>query len=216
MSQRKRKIKYVNGEKMLKKILPILLAFSVLLTACGNATPATPTPDIGGTAAAVAYTMVAMTQTAMPTPTPVPPTDTPLPTPLPTFTSVAVIPTLEQVTLPPPTAIASDPNNCNRTLNIGEAGYLKNVRIENQSPGQVNLSLNLYKPNLFGQCGSLGYVIKKGEKRKIAIPAGYWYAYSWVVSPPSTGSVSFYIGPSKSDDLLRLVIKKDIIAWVGP
>jgi hypothetical protein len=114
------------------------------------------------------------------------------------------------------TAGSSDPNNCDRVLNIGLAGPTKNVRIENESPGTANLSLNLYKPNLFAQCGSISYTVKKGAKQYIRIPSGYWFAYAWVLDPPSTGEVSFYIGPSKTQDLLRLVIKKDIIAWVGP
>jgi hypothetical protein len=99
---------------------------------------------------------------------------------------------------------------------MGQAGYLHNVRIENESPGTVNVSLNLYKPNLFGECGALSYQVKKGYKQVIQIPAGYWYVYTWVIDPPSTGSVSFFIGSSKSKDMLRLVVKKDVVAWVGP
>jgi hypothetical protein len=202
---------------MLKKILPILLALTVLLTACG--TPAAPTMapgDVEGTAVSAALTMVNLTQMAIPTATPLPPTETPSPTPLPTFTLQPIIPTLEQLILPTATSAPSDPNNCSRALNMGEAGPMKNIRIENENKSQVNLSLNLYEPNLFGQCGSLSYTLNAGEKRKVGIPSGSWYAYSWVLNPPSTGSVSFYIGPSGSQDLLRIVIKKDVIAWVGP
>ncbi len=202
---------------MHKKILPILLALSVLLGACGA--PAEPTlapEDVQNTAVAAAWAIVTMTQEAMPTATPIPPTETPSPTPLPTFTPPLELPTLAQLTLPTATSAPSDPNNCNRLLNLGEAGPTKNVRIENTLKSQVNLSLTLYTPNLFGQCGSLGFVINKGEKRKIAIPSGSWFAYSWVLNPPSTGEVSFYLGPSPTQDLLRLVIKKDIIAWIGP
>jgi hypothetical protein len=202
---------------MLKKILPILLALTVLLTACTpQGTPTMAPADVEGTAVSAAWTMVAQTQAAIPTATPLPPTETPSPTPLPTFTPPPVIPTLEQLILPTATSAPSDPNNCNRALNMGEAGPMKNVRIENVNKSQVNLSLNLYQPNPFGQCGSISYTIKGGEKRKVGIPTGYWYAYSWVLDPPSNGSVSFYIGPSGSDDLLRIVIKKDTIAWVGP
>jgi hypothetical protein len=78
------------------------------------------------------------------------------------------------------------------------------------------VSLNLYKPNAFGECGALSYQVKKGYKQVIQIPAGYWYVYTWVLDPPSTGEVSFFIGASKSKDMLRLVIKKDVVAWVGP
>lgn len=205
---------------MLKKLLPILLAFSVLLTACG-AEPAPPTmspADIEATAVSAAMTMIVMTQQAIPTATPLPPTETPSPTPLPTFTPepLLVVPTLEQLILPSPTAIISDPNNCNRLLNLGEAGPTKNVRIENTTKSQVNLSLTMWTPNEFAQCGSISYVLSKGEKRKIAIPSGSWYAYAWILDPPSTAEGSFYLGPSKTQDLLRLVIKPDVIGWFGP
>jgi hypothetical protein len=202
---------------MLKKIFPILLALSVLLTACG--TPAAPTmapADVQNTAVSAAWTMVQATLNAQPTATQLPPTETPSPTPLPTFTPPPVIPTLEQLILPTATTAPSDPKNCLKPLNMGEAGPTKNVRIENENKSQVNLSLNLWEPNKFGQCGTLSYVIKGGEKRKIAIPSGSWFGYAWVLQPASTAQGSWYIGPSASQDLLRIIIKKDIIAWVGP
>ncbi len=202
---------------MTKKILLILLALSVALTACApEAAPTMAPADVEGTAVSAAFTMVALTQMAIPTNTALPPTETPSPTPLPTFTALAVIPTLEPLILPTTTSAPADPNNCNKPLNVSEAGPTKNVRIENTTNAQVNLSLNLYTPNLFGQCGALAYVVKKGEKRKIAIPSGYWYAYGWVLDPPSTSEGSFYIGPSKTQDLLRLIIREDVIGWVGP
>jgi hypothetical protein len=198
---------------LLKKILPILLALTVLLAACAPlGTPTMASSDAQNTAVSAVWTMAAETQLANPTTTPLPPTAISSPT----LTPARVIPTLEQLILPTTTTVPSDPNNCNKTLNVGDAGPMKNIRIENENKGQVNLSLNLYKPNEFGQCGSLSYIIKSGEKRKVSIPSGYWYAYSWTLDPPSTASKSFYIGPSGSDDLLRIVIKKDVIAWVGP
>jgi hypothetical protein len=204
---------------MLKKILPILAALAILLTACGTPAPPTMSPaDVQGTAVSAAWTMVAATQAAIPTNTPLPPTETASPTPLPTFTPELLIPTLPLV-IPTATTVAaaSDPNDCTRALNMAEAGPTHRVRIENESPGTVNLSLNLWKPNLFGQCGAISFAnIKRGTKTIITIPAGYWFAYAWVLDPPSNGSVNFYLGPSKSQDLNRMVIKKDIIAWVGP
>jgi hypothetical protein len=190
---------------MLKKILPpILLALTILLAACGPLTLPTMSPaDAQGTAVSATLTSIAATQAAIPTNTPPPPTETASPTP-----------TLEP-SLPPP-ATTEAPNNCVKTLNMGEAGLLKNVRIENENKSTVNVSLNLYTPNSFGQCGALSYSLKGGAKMNIQIPTGSWSAYSWVLDPPSTGSVSFIIGTSKSKDLLRLVIKKDVIAWVGP
>jgi hypothetical protein len=191
---------------MFKKILPILLASTVLLAACGPATLPTMMPaDAQGTAVSATLTSIAATQAAIPTNTPPLPTETARPTP-----------TLEPSITPTATEVASDPSNCVKALNVGEAGLLKNVRIENENKSTVNVSLNLYTPNSFGQCGALSYSLKGGAKMNIQIPTGSWSAYSWVLDPPSTGSVSFIIGTSKSKDLLRLVIKKDVIAWVGP
>jgi hypothetical protein len=202
---------------MLKKSLPILIALTVLLAACApQGTPTMAPADVQNTAVSAAWTMVQATLDANPTATQLPPTETPSPTPLPTFTPPPLIPTLEQFILPTSTSAPSDPNNCTKALNVGEAGPTKNVRIENTNKGRANISLNLYTPNLFGQCGSLSYSVAGGTKTKIAIPSGSWYAYAWVENPPSTGSVSFFIGPSGTQDLLRLVIKKDSIGWVGP
>ena len=185
----------------------MLLALTILLAACGPLTLPTMAPaDTLGTAVAATLTAIAATQAAIPTNTPPPPTETASPAP-----------TLEPTILPATTTAASDPNNCIKALNVGEAGPTKNVRIENENKSTVNLSLNLYKPNTFGQCGALSYSVKGGTKLKIAIPSGSWSAYAWVLDPPSQPApVSFIIGTSKSQDLLRLVIKKDVIAWVGP
>ena len=192
-------------EIKLKKILPFLLALTVLLAACGPLTLPTMSPaDAQGTAVAATLTSIASTQAAIPTNTSLPPTETASPTP-----------TLEP-TVPPTTIATTDPNNCTKALNMGEAGPTKNVRIENENKNTVNLSLNLYTPNSFGQCGALSYSIKGGAKMNIQIPTGSWSAYSWVLDPPSNGNVNFIIGTSKSTDLLRLVVKKDVIAWVGP
>ena len=190
----------------MKKAFPILLGLAILLAACGPATMPTMSPaDVQSTANAEALTKIAATQSAIPSSTPLPPTETA------TFT-----PTLEPPTVPPTLPSTPDSSNCTKALNVGEAGPLKRVRIENENKGTVNVSLNLYQPNSFGQCGALSYTLKGGTKVIVQIPTGSWSAYSWVLDPPSTGSASFSIGPSQSTDLLRLVIKQDKIAWVGP
>ena len=134
---------------MLKKILPIILALTVLLTACApEGTPTMAPEDIQGTAVSAAWTVVAMTQAAIPTATPLPPTETPSPTPLPTFTAEPLnIPTLEPLEpliLPTATSAPSDPNNCLKPLNVAEAGPTTPMRIENESGGTIQwMSLNL-------------------------------------------------------------------------
>jgi len=201
---------------MLKKVLPILLALSVLLSACG--TPAAPTmspADIEATAMSAAVTMIAMTQAAIPTNTPVPPTETPSPTPLPTFTQQPlVIPTLEQLILPTATTAPSDPNNCLKPLNMGEAGPTTPMRIENNSGGLIEwMSLNL-ATNQFGQCGALSYNnIKNNGTKVIALPRGTWWAWAGIkYKDGSSGNASgSFIVRVGDDDMLRIIVGKESI-----
>ncbi len=203
---------------MLKRIFPILLVLAVFLTACGA--PAAPTmnpADVQNTAVSAAWTMVAATEIAKPTATLPPPTEAASPTPLPTFTpEPLLIPTLP-VFLPTATTAASS-GGCLHPLNVAEAGFLHRIRLENQTGGDVTVSLNLTQKNSFGQCGSLGFSLKKNGSTIVNIPAGSWYAYVWIKAKNKeiAHDKSWYIGDSKSDDLLRLVIKIETLSFVGP
>ena len=164
---------------MLKRILPILLALSVLLTACGaQGTPTMAPADVEGTAVSSAWTMVAATQMAIPTATALPPTETPAPTPLPTFTPPPLLdlPTATLFNLPTPTTVSAA-DDCNHPLNVGEAGETNRMRVENASGGTIAwLSLNLSK-NAFGQCGALSWSnIGNGGKFIVDLPKGIWWA----------------------------------------
>lgn len=197
---------------MLKRVSITLLGAALLLSACGaQGTPTMAPADVQNTAVAAAFTMVAMTQAAIPTNTLPPPTDTPSPTPLPTFTPLPA-PTLDPLlTLPTPTtqAVSSDPNSCNKPLNVAEAGRLQRVRIENATGGSINISLNLYVKNAFGQCGALSYTLQKNAKLSIQIPVGSWYAYAWI-TPKGTSSGSFEINQGYTD-LIVIKVGKDVI-----
>jgi hypothetical protein len=200
---------------MLKRISIIMLGSMLLLSACGAQEPPTMAPaDVNNTAVAAAFTMVAQTQAAIPTNTPVPPTETPSPTPLPTFT-LPPPPTLDQLLAPPTAtqAVASDPNSCTKALNVGEAGPLKRIRIENTTAGSINISLNLWKPNDFGQCGALSYSLKKGEQRIVSVPVGAWYGYAWITyknGTSGTASGSWNVNQGY-DDLISVVVKDEVI-----
>jgi len=204
---------------MMKRILPILLALTVLLTACGGAegTPTMAPADVEGTAVSAAWTMVAATQMAIPTATPLPPTETPSPTPLPTFTALALS-TLPSV-LPTATTAASNPNSCLHPLDLGAAGKLVRVRIENESGGTLSpISLNLWTPNAFGECGALSYNIGINGKQIVELPVGSWFAFAYINlknGTQSTASGNFVI-PQGSDDLLKLVVGKDVVSLKGP
>jgi hypothetical protein len=202
-------------KKMLKRISIILLGGALLLSACGpQGTPTMAPADVNNTAMAAAVTMVWETQAAIPTNTPIPPTETPSPTPLPTFTLVPP-PTLDQL-LAPPTAtqsVASDPNSCIKPLNVAEAGPLKRIRIENETDGSVNISLNLWTPNDHGQCGALSYTLAKGAKVHASVPVGSWYGYAWITfknGTQGTASGSWNVN-SGYDDLISIKIKNEVI-----
>ena len=201
-------------KKMLKKILPILLALTVLLSACApQGTPTMAPADVQGTAVAAAWTMVAATQMAIPTNTPLPPTEVPSPTSLPTFTpEPLLIPTLAPLVIPTATSAPSDPGNCLKPLDVGSAGPTTPMRIENESGGSIRVSLNL-SPNAFGQCGSLVYDVPINGKQVIALPKGTWWAYAWVTykngtSGTASGSFIIRIG---DNDLLRIIVGKETI-----
>ncbi len=198
---------------MIKRILPILLALSVLLTACGgqDAPPTMAPADVEGTAMSSALTMVAATQLAIPTATLPPPTEIPSPTALPTFTPLA-LPTLPPVLPTSTTAASSD--SCNKPLDLGEAGPTNRMRIENASGGTIAwLSLNLQK-NAFGQCGALSWSnIGNGAKIIVDLPKGIWWAYAGITfkngsSSNASGSFEIRLG---DEDLLRIIIGKDVI-----
>ena len=203
---------------MLKRSIPILLALAVLLTACGpQATPTMNPADVQGTAVAAAWTMVAQTQASIPTATPLPPTATPSPTPLPTFTSVASLPTLSTVaSTPTRAAAAGDPNNCLVPLDVAEAGPTVPIRIENESGGTIySISLNLNPKNSFGQCGAITVtIIPKNQKETVQLPRGFWWAYAWINysdGSSSTSSGSFELPEHGADDLIRLIVRPDVV-----
>jgi hypothetical protein len=202
-------------KKMIKKLLPVLLALTVVLSACApKAEPTMAPADVEGTAVSAAFTMVYLTQISIPTATPLPPTETPSPTPLPTFTLQPLIPTLAPLILPTATSAPSDPNNCLKPLNVAEAGSTNPMRIENASGGVIEwLSLNL-STNAFGQCGAMSYNnIPINGKKVIALPRGDWWAWAGIKYKDGTSgnaSGSFTIRQG-DEDMLRILVGKETI-----
>ncbi|MFN8433816.1 MAG: hypothetical protein U0V18_07340 [Anaerolineales bacterium] len=204
---------------MIKKIIPTLALFAVLLAACGGQ-PAEPTlssEQVQGTAISAAFTMVAETQAAIPTSTPVPPTETPSPTPLPTFTPLP-LPTQAPIEFPTATTAASSGGGgqCDSVLNEAEAGPQSMVRFQNKTNGVVDLSLYMYSPNKFGQCGSMAsnpyHIIKNGSV-DISLPKGPYYAYAWItLSNGTLTSAEGYLYNKEADNHLFYVhVKEDVI-----
>ena len=183
-----------------------LLAF--LLSACGPQAAQTVNPaQVKASAAAEAGTVIALTQAAIPTDTPTP---EPSPSPLPS-------PTLESIEIP--TAIVTGTPqsvkiDCHHPLDTGEAGPTKQIVIKNQTSGRVNLSLTLYKPNAFGQCGSLLFTKLDANGSTTAdLPEGYYSAYAWTAGFKVFGS--FVVQPAQSGNRLQICIRNNNIQYRG-
>lgn len=202
--------------------IPLVLLLGVLLSACGaQATPTISSADVQSTAMAGALTVIAQTQAAMPTATPIPPTDIPTSTPPPTDTPLpppTVGLTLSSLPTIAPTqpAASKGADNCLHPLNVGEAGPTHPTLVRNQSGGSIILSLNLYQPNQFGQCGAISYNLGKNDSVMAHLPAGYWYAYAWITlkGKQTTSSGSIFVQPAQFDKL-ELCIRKDNVVY-GP
>ncbi len=197
----------------MKKTFLTSILLATLLVACGpQGTPTMSPADVQGTAVAAAWTMVAQTEAALPTATPIPPTDTPSPTPLPSDTPAASA-TSAFATVPP-TLNVSGTDNCVHPLNVGEAGPTHPTLIKNQSGGSMNLSLNLYAINAFGQCGALSYSnVGKNNSFTVQLPAGNWFAYAWVTLKGSSREVSgsFFVQPAQFDKIELCVREENIV-----
>ncbi len=172
---------------------------------------------VQASAVAAASTMIGMTQAAMPTATAtVQPSPTPLPSPTP-----MPLPTLPVTTVAapavsvPPTAAASGTTNCVQPLDLKGAGPTHRTQIINQTGAMVNISLTLYKPNAFGQCGSLSYANISGTGTVMAdLPEGYWNAYAWASGKGKSFTVSgsYYVQPSQFDKL-ELCIRNNAVRY---
>ena len=153
------------------------VVFILLLSACApQGTPTADPVDIGNTAQAAAFTMVAETQAAVPTSTPVPPTETASPTQPPTSTPLPLPTSGTPGTLPAnaPTFTSQAPAQsqptsssgggstediCNQPLTSWQ-GPTANFSIANQSNPQGTIVLSMYVVTDLGQCG---YLIITGD-----------------------------------------------------
>jgi hypothetical protein len=204
---------------MIKKIIPTLVLLAVFVSACGGQPEARAlSPEqVQGTAISAALTMVAQTQAAVPTNTPLPPTPLPSPTPLPTFTALAS-PTPDFALLPTATQASSSSGGgtCDGIINLAEAGPTSNVRFENETGGTVSLTLFMYAPNRFGQCGSFPsnpYTLRKNEKLTISLPKGEYFAYAWTTYDDGDTSQAggYFINKVGDNHLFPVKIRAEVI-----
>jgi hypothetical protein len=186
----------------MKYFMFVASLLALLLSACGSPSAAKYDPtQVQASVVAAVSTTLGMTQAAIPSITPaLLPTETPLPSP-----TVALL-----ATLPPFTGLSTAVNptatpqggggSCIHPLDTGQAGPGHATLIKNETDGPVGISLNLYTPNAFGQCGSISYgTISKNGSVLASLPAGYWYAYAWARSKDNsfTTSLSFFVQPAQ-------------------
>ncbi len=197
----------------MKRLILISMLAGLLLAAC--APEPTPTPDVQGTAVAMAFTMAAETLAAIPTSTPVPPTETPTETPLPTETPVP-LPTQPVGAFPtntPAGSTSGDP--CNAPMSNEPTGPKFTAAIKNENKASANISLWLAKTP-FGECGYRGFSVAKNDTITVELPQGCYYAYAWINDPknPSTAQG----GPlcANNSDKWTFVIRGEIVILNPP
>lgn len=187
---------------------------ALLLNSCGaQAAPTVDPVQVQASAAAAAATMLAGTQAAIPTNPAA--TDTPQssPTPLPSPTLEA-LPTAVSLPAMPTAVPQSGQGGCVHPLAVGDAGPTHDTLIKNESDATINLSLNLYKPNAFGECGSISYAnLTKNASVMAHLPAGYWFAYAWATANGKSfhSSGSFFVQPAQFDKLEVCVRSQNIV-----
>ncbi|HSQ38839.1 MAG TPA: hypothetical protein VLM78_01665, partial [Anaerolineales bacterium] len=172
----------------MKKVLPLILGLTVLLSACGaKAPPTIDAASVNATAVAMAFTMAAQTQAALPTATAtLPPTETPtLPLPSPTFFT---FPTLEATA----TATASGDGPCYHVMMPDPPGKKFIARIWNTNKAPVTGNVCLYKDTGQGVTGIIGISLGKNADIILNLPFGCYSAFFWVndTKKPSQASGS--------------------------
>jgi hypothetical protein len=175
----------------MRKVLPLILGLTILLSACGpKAEPTIDAASVQATALAMAYTMSAQTQAAIPTATEtLVPTETPtLPPPTATF-ALPTFPALDQATA---TKASSNDGPCYHTMMPDPPGQKFVLRILNTNKAPVSGSICLYQDRGQGVTGIIGVSLARNGDVILNVPQGCYSAYFWVNDPktPSTASGS--------------------------
>lgn len=182
----------------MKRLIPLILLFSFLLSACGalgattadDATPTISPEDIRATADVMVYDMLTQTQSAMPTNTLVPPTNTPLP---PATATITLVPT--QSTLdgsPTVSAVATSPTSLVIPTNTSTSsgGYACTEKPLTEWTGEsVQLTVSNYEKdstaNVFlcitTPYDEAGYIsVYVDNTSTVQVPYGIFTATAWV------------------------------------
>lgn len=202
----------------MKKVLLILAALSLILSACGSdlapteeAAPVLTGEDVQATAVSMAWTMAAQTLAAMPTETftPLPPTATF--TPIATNTPIAT-PTPLVTNTPLPTA-TTEGDPCNKILS-GWEGRETYILVKNELKRTVGVSLYLYQSDR-GYCGYVSATIPGKGSTGFKLPIGYYSAYVWATEGSSYNKyldLTGVLNPDKHE----LLVRDNGLKFIGP
>ena len=196
----------------MKKVLPLILAITVLLTACGaKATPTIDAPAVQASAVAMAFTMAAQTQSAMPTATLIPPSPTAT-FPPPASPTAFALPTFPIIM---PTATLASTGTCSVPLAKNPTGRMTTLRILNENKAQVQGSICLAKTP-FGEFGVIGVVLSRNQDIILTVPQGCYSAYFWVNNPKKQSTATGYGLCMNNSDKWTMKIRSDSVILNPP
>ncbi|OQY35832.1 MAG: hypothetical protein B6I38_01115 [Anaerolineaceae bacterium 4572_5.1] len=206
----------------MKRLIPFILLFSFLLSACGaiETAPTTPTvspEDIRATADAMVYDMLTQTQAALPTNTMIPPTNTPLP---PATATITLIPTFGALDgSPTVSAIATFPTAALVVPTTSSTGYACTKQpLTGWSSPSVQLSVTNNVKNSTANVflcittdqGEAGYInIPLVKSNSASVPYGCYSATAWVDGKKDFNATTTFC--IKSPGNVQLIINENRI-----
>jgi hypothetical protein len=207
------KNKVTENKNMKKKYLTILsILIIIAVSACGPApAPTLSVADIQGTAVADAWIAITLTQAAIPTATqtPIPPTITLAPLPTATLLLIPTLAPVPAATLPDTSA--SDP--CNLPPPAEPKGKMVKIKFVNKADSNINLSFGMIKENDQKECGTYGYTIGRYEEPEVQVLAGCYWAYAWVINPPSDARNLEVLCVTDTSKVTSIWISNEVIAF---
>jgi hypothetical protein len=201
-------------------ISSLITAMTMLISACGAATPPTlSAADVQFTAVAAAFTIVAETQAAIPTSTPLPPTETASPTLPPTNTPISLptSATLQATFTPAPVSNAGGDPCATRVLSWSPKGRATTIRIVNTTKAAVTVSLYLNETQDHNECGYRSYSLTgRGDVVISDLVQGCYNLWAWSTDPKTSFRVASATSCINNPDKWTFEISESNLKFVGP